>query len=51
MQFLPEELEEFKTLYFNRFGEEITSEQAIDYLGRYVDIFKIIMKPPHHPQL
>lgn len=40
-----ERVEEFRTLYFKEYGEQISFEDAQDRFLRLVELFKVIARP------
>lgn len=49
MDFLPEEIEEFRVRYEKAFGESITYGKAEDMMGQLGELYRIILKRPPDP--
>lgn len=46
-----EELDKFKTLFFNRYGEHLTDDVARDRFMRLLKFFSVVGKPLQNAQL
>jgi hypothetical protein len=45
MQFTPEQVKSFKDLYRNKFGIDLSEEEALEQLTKLVNLVKITYRP------
>lgn len=45
MEFAPDQINSFRDLYKDKFGIELSEEEAIDQLSKLINLVKIIYRP------